>query len=144
MAQILRDLPATNPLIPRISLLMRSPLAALTLTLLALTLGCTNSPNSPTPEHIRHDTAVATSTVAQDLKGAAEGVRDGLHNTAHPDAVNINTASRPALETLPGVDPVVANLIIHHRPYAAPEDLVKKHVLTRDQYNQLSSRVTAN
>jgi len=116
------------------------PATALAAILLTAVLGCNNSNTAaPTPDQIRHDTAAATATVAGDIKGAAEGIKDGLHQAAGP--VNINTATRPQLETLPGVDPVVANLIIHHRPYSDPSDLIKKHVLTGDQYDKLSSRI---
>jgi len=117
-----------------------SILAALTL---AAALGCTpNNPN-PTPDQIRSNTAAATATAARDIKAAAEGVRDGLHqNVDTKSVVNINTATRPTLETLPGVDPVVADLIIRHRPYHDPSDLLKKHVLTHAQYDPISTRLT--
>ena len=118
-------------------------LAALTLT---AALGCSPNQPNPTPDQIRQNTAAATAKAASDIKAAAEGVRDGLHSTSNPhqDTVNINTASRPTLETLPGVDPVVANLIIHHRPYSDPSDLLKKHVLTHAQYDPISSRLTTS
>jgi DNA uptake protein ComE-like DNA-binding protein len=125
---------------------MRTTIVLSALTLATLARGC-NTNSQPTPDQIRHDTAAATATVAGDIKGAAEGLRDGLHQEVHSSTsstVNINTASRPDLETLPGVDPVVANLIIHHRPYGSTNDLVKKHVLTRGQFDQLSSRVSTN
>ena len=116
-------------------------LAALSL---AVALGCTPNQPNPTPDQIRKNTADATATAARDIKAAAEGVRDGLHKDAPAahDMVNINTATRPALETLPGVDPVVANLIIHHRPYSDPSDLLKKHVLTHTQYDPIAGRIT--
>lgn len=37
--------------------------------------------------------------------------------------VNINTASADELETLPGIGPTLAKLIIDGRPYATPDDL---------------------
>jgi hypothetical protein len=39
--------------------------------------------------------------------------------------VNINTASRRELETVPGVGPGLATLIIAHRPHGSVEDLVR-------------------
>jgi DNA uptake protein ComE-like DNA-binding protein len=121
------------------------PLPILATLSLAAALGCTPNNSSPSPEQIRSDAAKATSTAAQDIKAAAEGVRDGLHqNAAAKAVVNINTADRPTLETLPGVDPVVANLIIRHRPYRDPSDLLKKHVLTHAQYDPISARLTTS
>jgi DNA uptake protein ComE-like DNA-binding protein len=113
---------------------------------LAAALGCTPSQTNPTPDQIRKNTADATATAARDIKAAAEGVRDGLHKDAPAahDMVNINTADRPTLETLPGVDPVVANLIVRHRPYNDPSDLLKKHVLTHAQYDPISARLTTS
>jgi len=118
-------------------------LAALAVT---SALGCSPNQPSPTPDQIRENTAAATAKAASDIKAAAEGVRDGLHQTSNPhqDTVNINTASRPTLETLQGVDPVVANLIVRHRPYSDPSDLVKKHVLTQAQYDPIAGRLTTN
>lgn len=37
--------------------------------------------------------------------------------------VNINTATTDELETLPGIGPALAKLIIERRPYATPADL---------------------
>ncbi len=126
---------------------MRTPITILTLALTAVALGC--SPNPPSQDQVRHDTAVATATVASDIKGAAEGLRDGIHQEVHPaskseDAVNINTATRPNLEALPGITKPLAAKIIAHRPYSDTSDLKSKHVLTGDQYDAISGRITAN
>lgn len=39
--------------------------------------------------------------------------------------VNINTASKSELESLPGIGPALAQLIIEDRPYASVDDLVQ-------------------
>jgi hypothetical protein len=39
--------------------------------------------------------------------------------------VNINTASRRELETVPGIGPGLAMLIITHRPYTSVDDLIR-------------------
>lgn len=118
-------------------------LAALAVT---ATLGCSPNQTNPTPDQIRHDAAKATSTLVTDTKAAAEGIRDGLHKKADaaPDMVNINTAPRATLETLPGVTPAVSARIAAHRPYSDPSDLLKKHVLTHAQYDPISGRLITN
>jgi competence ComEA-like helix-hairpin-helix protein len=39
--------------------------------------------------------------------------------------INVNTASRGELESLPGVGPVIARRIIEGRPYRTVDDLLK-------------------
>ena len=114
---------------------MRFPLLPLALLSTLLT-GCTTSDRSP--EAIRRDTAVATSTAARDAKAVAEGVVDGLRK---PTAVNINDASQAELERLPGIDAVLARRIIASRPYGEPVDLLKRHVLSKPEYDPIGSRI---
>ena len=123
---------------------MRTPALALCL-LLMLALGCT-SPSQPSQEQIRANAAAATRTVVSDVKGAAEGIRDGLHQPGSPvnPPININTATRPNLEVLPGITPPLAKQIIAHRPYKMTADLRTKHVLNQGQYDKISSRITTN
>jgi DNA uptake protein ComE-like DNA-binding protein len=125
---------------------MRTPAIALS-ALALLTLGCTANNTQPTPDQIRHDTAVATSTAVSDIKSAAQGIKDGLHQQAGTSVnppININTATRPNLEVLPGITPPLARQIIAHRPYKVPADLRTKHVLTQAQLDEISSRITTN
>jgi DNA uptake protein ComE-like DNA-binding protein len=120
------------------------PLLALAALTLAVTLGCNNS---PTPDQIRHDTAAATATVAADVKGAAEGVRDGLHNSRGGpgyDTVNINTANRLTLMTLPGLTAAQSGQIIAHRPYRTPADLQRRRIIPADEYDKIAPRITTS
>jgi DNA uptake protein ComE-like DNA-binding protein len=111
-------------------------------TLALVTLGCNSSPHSQ--EQVRQETAAATATVVSDVKGAAEGIKDGLHQQIHPVSppIDINTATRPNLEVLPGITPPLAKKIIAHRPYATPDDLRARHVLTQAQLDAISTRIT--
>ena len=121
---------------------MRTP----TLILAAISLaaiGCNSS--QPTQDQVRHETAAATATVVSDVKGAAEGIKDGLHQQIHPvSTININSATRPNLEVLPGITPPLARKIIAHRPYATPDELRTKHVLTQAQLDAISTRISTN
>jgi DNA uptake protein ComE-like DNA-binding protein len=108
-----------------------------TLGLVALA-GCT--PAQRSPDAIRKDTANATAEVARDTKAVAEGVVDGIKQKG---PVNINRASAADLETLPGIDEERANKIIGGRPYDDSEQLVKRHILSRSEYDRIATHVVA-
>jgi DNA uptake protein ComE-like DNA-binding protein len=117
-----------------------------TLSLILLTAaGCKSANENPTPEQIRQDTAKATKAAAQDAKAVVEGVKDGLKSKTPGTggAININTASPDDLKTLPGIDDTRAQRIIANRPYDHSDDLVAKHVVSRDEYDRISSQIVA-
>ncbi|MGC2583391.1 MAG: helix-hairpin-helix domain-containing protein, partial [Acidobacteriaceae bacterium] len=72
----------------------------------------------------------------------AKGVRAGLHNGKNGgDLVNVNTATRADLESLPGVTPTTARRIAENRPYDTPHDLVRKGVVSQGEYDQIAAQV---
>jgi DNA uptake protein ComE-like DNA-binding protein len=110
---------------------------ALTLPLAGLT-ACTTKDN---PDEIRQRTAEATETMRRDAKAVAEGVKEGMGRDKK--AVNINRASREDLLSLPGITEHEADRIIAERPYDNTEDLVRRHVLPREEYEKISDRIIA-
>jgi DNA uptake protein ComE-like DNA-binding protein len=100
--------------------------------------GC--SPNDRSPDAIRQDTAKATKEAAQDAKAVAQGVVDGIKSRG---PIDVNKASADDLKTLPGIDDAAARRIINNRPYDDSSDLVKKHVVTRHEYDQIAGKITA-
>jgi hypothetical protein len=104
--------------------------------------GCTSSPRSQ--DIVRRSTAAITRTVANDVKGAALGVRDGLRHDPNNDPVDINVASESTLETLPGVTPAMAAKVITNRPYHRPSDLLHRHILSKAIYDKVGSRLVAH
>ncbi|WP_128912452.1 ComEA family DNA-binding protein [Granulicella sibirica] len=115
-----------------------------TVCLLSL-CGCT--PNAKTPDNIRQDAADATASAArgaaiatQDAKAAVQGVQDGLRNLA---PLNLNTASEQDLASLPGMTDAAAGRMIVGRPYKSTDELVSRHILTRAEYDRISSRIKA-
>jgi DNA uptake protein ComE-like DNA-binding protein len=98
--------------------------------------GCTSTSRSP--DAIRQNTANATAAAARDAKAVAQGIFDGL-KTKGP--ININRASEQELETLPGIDAAAANRIIAGRPYGSSAELLRRHVITKKQYDRIATRI---
>jgi DNA uptake protein ComE-like DNA-binding protein len=132
--------------------------AVLVLTLVA---GCT-AKGTPDDQQVRKEAAQTTAEVKQGAKQAGEqikqgaataertlndvaaGVKDGLKNSPSEDAtgaVDINSATKARLMTLPGVGASEADKIIRNRPYDRAHDLVKKGVMDDDAFAKVSSRV---
>lgn len=57
------------------------------------------------------------------------------------EPLNINTASRAQLKTLPGIGDAEAAKIIAGRPYLTKTGLVEKKVLTLEAYDALRNRI---
>ena len=111
--------------------------ALLPLTLLALT-ACT--PHHRSPDEIREQTARATSTAVRDAKAVTQGVVEGVKQQR---TININRASADDLKVLPGIDDAAAQRIIDHRPYTDSDDLVKRHVISRAEYDRIAGKIEA-
>ena len=92
------------------------------------------------PMKIREQTARATSTAARDAKAVAQGVAQGLKQQR---TININRASADDLKSLPGIDNNAASRIIDHRPYTDSGDLVKRHVISRAEYDRIAGKIEA-
>ena len=129
---------------------MKTALALATIPL-TLLLGCTSA--SPTPEQVRHDTARATQTIAQDAKAAALGIRDGLKQDNAKQGSNgladdtsgltdLNHASRSDLEKLPGITRPLADRIIAGRPYRSTGELRSRHLVSAEEYDRISAEIT--
>ena len=107
--------------------------------LIPLTLaGCT--PHERSPDQIREQTARATSTAARDAKAVVQGVVEGV---GQQHTVNINRASLDNLKSLPGIDAARAQRIVDHRPYGDSYDLVKRHILSRAEYDRISGKIAS-
>jgi DNA uptake protein ComE-like DNA-binding protein len=103
-----------------------------------LLAGCT--PSQRNPDEIRHEAAKATTEVAHDAKAVVQGVSDGLKNHA---SVNINSAPAADIEKLPGIDAPIARRIVAGRPYASSDELVKRHLVSKSEYDRIASQIVA-
>ena len=76
---------------------------------------------------------------ARQTKAIAEGVKQGMQT---PDAaVNINSASKVKLQTLPGVDEETADRIIAGRPYHTTDEVGARGVVSPEQFNSIKDKI---
>ena len=85
------------------------------------------------------DARVAAANAEREANDVAAGVKSGLHNGR--GAIDLNSASRSDLETLPGVTATTARRIEANRPYATPHDLVRKGVVSEAEYSRIAGDV---
>jgi DNA uptake protein ComE-like DNA-binding protein len=127
---------------PHQNFMQLPPLRQLWLLAFALPLASLAACNTrDNPDEIRQRTAEATETVRRDAKAMAEGVKEGMGRDKK--TVNINRASREDLLTLPGITEHEADRIIEERPFDNTDDLVRRHVLPRGEYDRISDRIIA-
>lgn len=88
---------------------------------------------------------VAAKNAARDARDVARGVHAGLKNgKGSSGRVNLNTAKRVDLESLPGVTPTTARRIAENRPYDVPHDLVRKGVVSQTEYERISDKIATD
>jgi DNA uptake protein ComE-like DNA-binding protein len=86
---------------------------------------------------------VAAANAEREANDVAAGVKAGIHN-GKGGAVDLNTASRATLETLPGVTATTARRIEEDRPYETPRDLVRKGAVSQAEYERISGDVVTH
>ena len=101
---------------------------------------CYNRPNNP--EQVREATANATAEIKNDTKAVAEGVRDGLRRPSAATSIELNSASKGQLTSLPGISDETAERIVANRPYRNTRDLLDRRLVSRDEYDRIADRVT--
>jgi DNA uptake protein ComE-like DNA-binding protein len=110
-------------------------IAITTLLLIAFT-GCTRPQN---PQDLKEKTAQATAEVKRDAKALAAGIREGW---SRDKPLDLNTATKEQLLTLPGVTPLQADRVIAKRPYNQPGELVTRRVMPKPEYDKIADRLT--
>ena len=63
------------------------------------------------------------------------------HKHASKPKVDLNTAGKEDLMALPGMDETKVDKIIAGRPFKAKDELEKRHLVTKEEYKQLSALV---
>jgi competence protein ComEA len=96
---------------------------------------CTTNQN---PQELKEKTARATAELKVDAKAVAAGVREGW---SRDKPLDINSATREQLSSLPGVTDPEADGIIAGRPYDDPGQLVTRHILPKIKYDKIADRL---
>ena len=95
------------------------------------------------PESMNLDamsTAEAVAVMnAQDAKAVAAGIREGW---SRDKPLDLNTATKEQLLTLPGMTPVQADRVIAKSPYNEPGELVTRHIMPKLEYDKIADRLT--
>jgi DNA uptake protein ComE-like DNA-binding protein len=126
--------------------------AALSISLLLIS-ACSNQDTEKTKqeaakatEQIKEGSKVAAVELKKDAKQAAvqgkaiaEGVKQGLATPDKP--VNVNSASKTKLQTLPGIDEETAGRIIKGRPYHTTDEVGARGVVSPDQFNAIKDKI---
>jgi len=84
----------------------------------------------------------AARSAAETARATAEGVREGW-NRGKAGTLDLNSANRAELASLPGLSTLDARNIIAGRPYKSAHDLVSRGVLTEEQYRKIEDSVVA-
>src|SRR3954463_7405294 len=108
----------------------------LSILLLLSFAGCTSHEN---PQDLKEKTARATAEVKRDAKAVAAGIREGW---SRDKPLDLNTATKEQLLTLPGMTPVQADRVIAKRPYNEPGELVTRRIMPKPEYDKIADRLT--
>jgi competence protein ComEA len=108
-----------------------------TILLLAAFAGCTQQQNS---QDLKEKTAQATAEVKSDAKAVAEGIREGW---SRDKPLDLNTATKQQLLSLPGVTSAEADRVITGRPYSEPGEVARRGIMPKAEYDKIADQVTA-
>ncbi len=118
---------------------MRSRLgfSVFALVLLGGLSACAPNQNS---QDLKERTARATAELKSDAKAVASGVKEGW---SRDKPLDINSATREQLSSLPGVTDAEADRVIAGRPYDDPAQLVTRKILPKSEYDTIADRLKA-
>ena len=103
--------------------------------LLAALAGCTQQQNS---QDLKEKTAQATAEVKRDAKAVAAGIREGW---SRDKPLDLNTATKEQLLSLPGVTAAEADRVIAERPFKEPGEVVTRRIMPKTEYDKIADRV---
>jgi DNA uptake protein ComE-like DNA-binding protein len=102
--------------------------------------GCNAKPSSP--DEVRQKTAEAAARLKENAEAVAQGLREGLSRPSPDHPLDLNTASKSQLLSLPGITDDAADRIIAARPYSDTHDLLEKRIISREEFNKIADSIT--
>jgi DNA uptake protein ComE-like DNA-binding protein len=103
-------------------------------------IACNTKPSNP--DQVREKTAQATAELKDNAKAVAQGIREGLNRPTSDHPLDLNSASKSQLMSLPGIDDAAADRIIAARPYDNTHQLLDKRIISRDEYSKIADSIT--
>ena len=119
---------------------MRTKPILLAVIFIAASTGCNSKPASP--NQVREQTAEVTRELKENAQAVAQGVREGLTRPSSDKPLDLNSASKGELTSLPRVTDDAADRIIAARPYFNVHQLLDKRIISRDEYNKIAHSIT--
>jgi len=105
--------------------------------------GCTACNTKPSnPNQVREETAKTTAELKDDAKAVAQGIKEGLSRPSSDHPLDLNSASKSQLTSLPGITDDKADRIIAGRPYASEHDLLDRRIVSREEYRKIADSIT--
>ena len=108
-----------------------------TILLLTVLAGCRAPQN---PQELKEKTAQATEAAKRDAKAVVAGIREGW---SRDKPLDLNSATKEQVASLPGMTPTAADRVIARRPYREPGELVTRHILSKSEYDRIADLVKA-
>lgn len=113
--------------------------------------GATNEAVSKTMENAEvattaeDSTATGVTAAAPETDGSVSAAAGAETGTGTGDRINLNTASLEELDSLPGIGPATAKLILEYRQqyggFAAPEEIMNVKRIGEKTYEKLKDRI---
>jgi DNA uptake protein ComE-like DNA-binding protein len=110
---------------------------SLAIFLVILLPACTQQQRT---EDLKEKTAQATAEAKRDTKAIVAGIREGW---SRDKPLDINSATKDQLVTLPGITAPLADRMLAGRPYKDPAELVTRHILRKTTYDKIADRLVA-
>lgn len=103
-------------------------IATLLLTITALAQNSSSMPNQSTAPSDTHKMSKSEKSKSTAAKG---------------EKIDINSASKEDLASLPGIGPALSQKIIDGRPYRSKRDLLTKKVIPAPTYDKIKDQIVA-